>query len=142
MNAFAEESKKYDFIVDAKMACPTTYEENKAVTDKIEYIKSTKAPKSSEPYLSAFAYIDGGNIDQPVKILYDNRQDFLEVRMQDSNFRSDFTSAAGRLRGRPYEIYMSTIPMTPSRKFGAILCPAPSILVPIEIDPIYVEDYG
>ena len=69
MDAFAEESKKYDFIVDAKMACPTTYEENKAVTDKIEYIKSTKAPKSSEPYLSAFAYIDGGNIDQPVKIL-------------------------------------------------------------------------
>ena len=26
MNAFAEESKKYDFILDAKMACPTTYE--------------------------------------------------------------------------------------------------------------------
>ena len=37
---------------------------------------------------------------------------------------------------------MSTIPMTPSRKFGAILRPAPSILVPIEIDPIYVEDCG
>ena len=78
----------------------------RAVTDKIEYIKSKKASKSSEPYLSAFAYIDGGNIDQPVKILYEDRQDLLEVLIQDSNFRSDFISAAGHLRGRPYEIYI------------------------------------
>jgi hypothetical protein len=32
--------------------------------------------------------------------------------------------------------------MTPNHKFGAILRPAPSPLVLIEIDPVYVDGYG
>ena len=40
MNALAEESNRYDFIVDAKMVCPTTYEENKPIKERILQYKS------------------------------------------------------------------------------------------------------
>jgi hypothetical protein len=90
MNAFADESQKYNFSVVAKMACPTTYEENKVIRDKIDYIKSHKASVFLEPYISAYAHIDGGKLDQPVQILYENRQDLFKLLMHDANFRSEF----------------------------------------------------